>query len=241
MSTPPAPRPPLTRKASGQAAWALLTEGVSGARVDLHRLRTMTLRALALVEESDQREHLYAVAGDLIAGVPSRLAKVERALDRTSYALAVMGEEFLRQRLPLEDRVRVDHGAASTPRSMRPLTSAQRVASAYLGGAPGGAEHYFFDAPRKRETREFAQSGALSNAESTALKAVRNLGESVPQEAARVDESPPTPSEVLESPGADLFSTLNRYVVNTKEPGGKGLPTSREQLPKVQRAPGENY
>jgi hypothetical protein len=200
-------------------------------------MRTLVTRALALVEQSNQREHLYAVAGDLIQGLPDVLTRAERALDRTSYALAVLGEGFLRERLPLGDRLRVDQGAVSTPRVDKP--SASRVARLHL--AQEGAEGYFFDNPRKRETREFAQSGALSNDPATAMKAVRSLGVSPKLERRRVEDSPPTPSEVLEEPGAEQFSTLNRYVIDTAQRGAPGLPTSREELPKIQRDPGENY
>ena len=96
------------RSASSQAAWALLTEGVAEARVHTHRIRHLTDRAQALVEESPQREHVYQVAGDIIVGLPKRLDELERVLDCTSYALSKMGEDFLRGRIPIEDRTKVE-------------------------------------------------------------------------------------------------------------------------------------
>jgi len=99
----------VSRKtASSQAAWALITEGVAGARVEAHRLKHLVNRGLKLVEESEYKEHLYQVAGDLIKGAPRRLEKLEMDLDRTSLALAKMGQTFLEARLPLHDKAEVD-------------------------------------------------------------------------------------------------------------------------------------
>jgi hypothetical protein len=89
---------------SSYASWALLSEGVSSARVEAYRLRHLVNRAMALIEQSVAKDHLYQVAGDIIMGVPSRLDRIEQTLDRTSYALAKMGDAHLKQRLPIHDR-----------------------------------------------------------------------------------------------------------------------------------------
>lgn len=96
------------KTASSQAAWALLTEGVTSARVEAHRLSHMVHRALKLIEQSEQSEHIHQVAGDIIQGVPRRLERLEIDLDRTALALSKMGESFLEARLPLDDKTRVD-------------------------------------------------------------------------------------------------------------------------------------
>ena len=122
---------PTHKSASSQVSWALLTEGVVSARVDAHRLRLLLTRALTLVEESEAKEHLWQVAGDLIQAIPDRLTEVELHLDRTAYALTLMGEDFLRSRLPLDARYRVDEGAQAHPMT-GPRTkdsSAARVAA----------------------------------------------------------------------------------------------------------------
>lgn len=69
-------------------------EGVSASRVEAHRLRHLIHRALRLVEESDQKELLYQIAGDLIISVPRRLDILDTMLDKTSYALSIMGQDF---------------------------------------------------------------------------------------------------------------------------------------------------
>lgn len=125
--------------------WALLVEGVSAARLEAHRLRNQVARVLALVEQSEAREALYEAAGDLIMATPKRIEELERHLDRTSYALSVLGEEDLRDRLPLSDRKVVDEA------NEKPKTMTARVADRYLSkrradlspplGYPGGPCH----------------------------------------------------------------------------------------------------
>lgn len=96
------------KNASSQAAWALITEGVVSARVEAHRLKLLTQRAKKLVDQSDHKEHLHQVAGDIIFGIPQRLEALEMDLDRTSLALSKMGETFLEARLPLGDKNQVE-------------------------------------------------------------------------------------------------------------------------------------
>jgi len=96
--------PHKQKTSSSQAAWALLTQGVTTARLESHRLRHILSRVLQLVEDSDKKEHLYQVAGDLIMEAPERLQKLEIVLDRTSLALSEMGEDFLSARLPLSEK-----------------------------------------------------------------------------------------------------------------------------------------
>jgi hypothetical protein len=132
-----------------QVAWALLTEGVSEARVEAHRLRHLMTRALALVEKSKGKEEIYQHAGDIIQTAPRRMENLERILDRTSYALAVFGTDHLRDRLPMSDRALVDDATHRSKPFSGPSTS--RVSARYLLsrradlmpplGYPGGPCH----------------------------------------------------------------------------------------------------
>ena len=81
--------------ASSEVAWALLMEGVTEARVELHRLKHLTSRCMKLVESSTSRDHLYQVAGDIIQDVPKRISRIENVLDRTALALSGMGDCLL--------------------------------------------------------------------------------------------------------------------------------------------------
>ena len=102
------------KTASSQVAWALLTEGVASARVEAHRLRHLVVRAQKLVQDSEQREHIHQVAGDILLAVPKRLDRLEITLDRTALALSKMGESFLEARLPFSDKVQVDEAIQPT-------------------------------------------------------------------------------------------------------------------------------
>ena len=104
-----------TKKASSQASWALLTEGVANSRVQIHKLRLLMERAQAIVEMSEKRDHIYRVAGDIIVGMPELIRAMEEQLDTTSYALSKMGQEFLRGQIPLENRHYVDDAIQSVP------------------------------------------------------------------------------------------------------------------------------
>lgn len=120
--------------ASSQAAWALLTEGVTAARIEAHRLRHLLSRAEQLVEKSSHKEHLYQVAGDIILGMPQRLTALEQNLDKTSLALSKMGESFLESRLPLSDKTEVEEAVESAFGGGRTRTSGAvgRVATRWL-------------------------------------------------------------------------------------------------------------
>jgi hypothetical protein len=96
------------KRGSSEAAWALLTEGVTAARLEAHRLRHLMNRGLKVVNESDHRDHLYQMAGDILIGGPKRMTALEIALDRTALALAKMGEDYLQSRLPIDEKTLVE-------------------------------------------------------------------------------------------------------------------------------------
>ena len=236
----------VPRKASSQVSWSLLTEGVTQARVEAHRLRLMLDRALALVNTSPAREHLWQVSGDLIQGFPERLSDLERSLDRTSYALVVMGEDFLRGRIPADDRYVVDEATKAHPyagpRQKDSMVSrvAGRYLKAYQGAAPS-AEHWFFDNPEKRETRQFAETGALSNLPPTAAKAVKEFespDRTVGEAKQEAKAAPPSPLKIETKPGGKEFSTLNRFVVKTEQPKAGRVPQGRDDIPKSKKIGG---
>jgi hypothetical protein len=200
---------------------------------------------MALIETSEAKDHLWQVGGDIIQGLPQRLSELERALDRTNYALVVMGEEFLRGRIGIDDRTEVDEAIKTHPYAgvrQKQDSLAARVAARHLraqfgAGAAPSAEHWFFDNPEKRETREFAETGALSNLPPTAAKAVKEFAapdRSVSEAKQEAKVAPPPPLKIEKKPGGKQFSTLNRYLVQTEQPkAGKKVPQGREDIPKA--------
>ena len=126
----------VDKTASSQAAWALLIEGVARARLEAHRMRHLTDRSLRLVEDSEHKEHLYQIAGDIIISLPKRLEEMEIALDRTSLALSKMGEEFLEARLPLSEKVMVDEAVEAAFGKNQFHDSLSRVVARYNAKHP---------------------------------------------------------------------------------------------------------
>jgi len=125
---------------SSQAGWALITEGVTSARVEAHRLQKLIQIGLRLIEQSSHKDHFYQMAGDLIVGTPKRLDALINDLDRTSYALTKIGEDHLRDRLSITDRALVDDGVQN-PKPFggsRPRTAAERVARRWEARSKGG-------------------------------------------------------------------------------------------------------
>lgn len=138
------------RAGSSQAAWALLAEGVSSARLEAHNLRSVVARVLRLVEESEDKEAIYSVAGDLILSVPDLVESLEVDLDRTSYALSVLGKDTLRDSLSSQDRNRVENAVErSAPLAGPRQHLVTEVVEEYLKkadlnpplGSPGGPCH----------------------------------------------------------------------------------------------------
>lgn len=114
--------------AGSQVDWALLVEGVSSARLEAHRLRHLLNRAMALVQNSEKRDHIYQVAGDVVLGIPKRLDKLDSDLDRTLLALTGMGKDFLRARMTIEDKTLLDEASTSAPAMSVKQSSAARIA-----------------------------------------------------------------------------------------------------------------
>ena len=103
--------------------------------------------------------------------------------------------------------------------------------SKYASEAPS-AEAHFFDSPRKRETAEFAESGALTNIPNVSSHAKYDNGKPK-AERHKLNLTPLTPEEVVNAtPGSDEFSTLSRYVVHTEHPTDRGVPQSHDSIPK---------
>lgn len=122
----------IKKDASSQAAWALLTEGVSAARLELHRLQHLVNRALELVQASEQREQFHRMAGDIIVAIPKRLEQAQTHLDRTSYALSKLGEDFLASRLSISDKTIVEEAVDPAGNGPMRATLSERVAARWL-------------------------------------------------------------------------------------------------------------
>jgi hypothetical protein len=87
----------------------------------------------------------------------------------------------------------------------------------HRASAAPSAEGHFYDNPRKRETREFAESGAPTNVPAVGKDFAKEHGNG--KVMRQVRKTPPTPEEILkEQPGSEGASTLSRLVIKSEEP-----------------------
>lgn len=129
--------------ATSNNVWAVVTEGVTSARIEAHRIHQHLSDVMAMIQNAPEKERIYQMAGDSILAVPKHMEQLERHLDKTGYALSVLGKDVIRDTLPVSDRKEVEEAMDSvTPMVQR---MARRVASRYLQadlnpplGLPGG-------------------------------------------------------------------------------------------------------
>ncbi len=95
------------------------------------------------------------------------------------------------------------------------LLPIERRASLHNINHPLTAEGYFYGSPKKRETREFAESTAISNVVDVGADVAKSLEDD--EVETLVDGTPLTPSEIVKRPGGKAISTLNRLVVDSSD------------------------
>jgi hypothetical protein len=83
------------RTASG--ALAYIQEELAKARTSTERLKRDVVQAMALIGSSARRDHLFAVAGDLIYDVPKAIQDLERSLQTCAMAVNKLDYEEIRQ------------------------------------------------------------------------------------------------------------------------------------------------
>lgn len=74
-----------------------IQEELSDARVRVEELKQYIVRVLDMIEESDKKDHFYAVAGDIIQAVPECVLKIERALGAAAMTIDKVDFEEQRQ------------------------------------------------------------------------------------------------------------------------------------------------
>lgn len=83
------------RTAAG--ATSFVQEELAKARNLADRLKRDVVKAIGLIHASSQRDHLYAVAGDIILGAPSTIQELERSLNAAAMAVDKLDYEEIRQ------------------------------------------------------------------------------------------------------------------------------------------------
>lgn len=113
-------------------------------------------------------------------------------------------------RRPPPRRVTKPHGSF---RAAVNLTSAPSDS-----GAPSAEGAFRNMNPKFHETRQFAETGAITNSKTVAQKAAPILDISKSEAKEGVNQTPPTTKEILRQPGGKTLSTLNRALLETVDP-----------------------
>ena len=120
-----------------------LMEELTDARLRCEQLKGYIDRAMRLVSESTQKNHIYEVAADLLYAIPDALFRLDKALDATALAASRLDYEELKQELRPEKvqelesvlkDVRIRHFDRRAPKvqemTMRKLATGSDVAQA---------------------------------------------------------------------------------------------------------------
>ena len=84
-----------SRRTAGATIY--IQEELSDARVRCDQLKGYIAKVLNLINDSDKRDHIYAVAGDAITVIPDIILKIERSLGAAAMAVDKLDYEELRQ------------------------------------------------------------------------------------------------------------------------------------------------
>jgi hypothetical protein len=104
-------------------------EEISDARMRCDEVRAMVSRCLDLVNRSNQKDHLYAIAGDIIYGLPQSLLALQRALEAAAMAVNKVDYEDLRQTLRPEKVEELERVLESVRLRIPRRTGSSRAAS----------------------------------------------------------------------------------------------------------------
>ena len=76
-----------------------IQEELSDARMRLDELKNYIVQASDFINKSGQKDHIYAVAGDIIHAIPETLLKLERALQATALACNTVDNEEIKSQI----------------------------------------------------------------------------------------------------------------------------------------------
>lgn len=81
------------------SATIYLQEELSDARLRCDELKNYISKALEMIQGSDNKDHIYSAAGDIIESIPDTLLKLEKALGACALAVNKIDYEEVRQEL----------------------------------------------------------------------------------------------------------------------------------------------
>ena len=85
----------MHRTATGATVY--LQEELSTARLHTENIKHLIVKAYDLINASENRDHFFAVAGDIIYSLPREVESLERALNSSAMAVNKIDYEEIRQ------------------------------------------------------------------------------------------------------------------------------------------------
>lgn len=92
----------------GTSLSSVLQLGSSHSRLAVEQIEGIYNKALALIDDSDEKEHIYSEAGDMIANMRELLERLDEGLAIVSYAASRLEQKKIKNRFPAHIRDEID-------------------------------------------------------------------------------------------------------------------------------------
>lgn len=92
----------------GTSLSSVLQLGSSQARLAMEQIEGIYDKAIALIEDSKQKEHIYSEAGDMITNMRELIERMDEGLAIVSYAASRIDQRKLKNKFPAHIRDGID-------------------------------------------------------------------------------------------------------------------------------------
>ena len=93
---------------SGTQLAAVFREASSKAKRAMTELEEIVDKGKGLIDESEEKDHIYAEVGDMISRIPDLIDEVNKGLDVISYTSSRIDQKKLKNRVPADTKKYID-------------------------------------------------------------------------------------------------------------------------------------
>ena len=93
---------------SGTQLAAVFREASSKSKKAMSELEDIVDKAIELIEESEEKDHIYSKAGDMISRTPDLLDEINKGLDIISYTSSRIDQKKLKNKVPADTKQYID-------------------------------------------------------------------------------------------------------------------------------------
>ena len=98
----------LMEGSSGTQLASVFRGASSKSKQAMSEIEEIMQKAIDLIDESDEKDHIYSKAGDMIARFPDLVDEVNKGLDIISYASSRIDQKKLKNKVPSDTRQFID-------------------------------------------------------------------------------------------------------------------------------------